>query len=92
MEIYVANLSPFLIILLTHSVFLSLQIQFNSATANFRCSTSRMQLQPISIEQTEIGNSLPCIDLVTLKLDTQHWELPTNQAYICVFMFLYMRL
>lgn len=81
-----ANLSPFLIILLTHSVFLSLQIQFNSATANFRCSTSRMQRQPISIEQTEIGNSLSCIDPVTLKLDTQHWELPTKHAYLSVFV------
>lgn len=62
--------SLFLIILLSFS--LSLQIQFHSATANFRCSFSRMQRQPISMKQTEIGNSLPCIDPVTLRLGTQH--------------------
>lgn len=55
-----------------HSFSLSLQIQYHSATANFRYSPSRMQRQPISIEQTEIGNSLPCIDPVTLRLGTQH--------------------
>lgn len=74
-------------------VFLSLQIQFHSVTANIWCSPSRMHCQPISIEQTEIGNSLPCIDPVTLRLGTQHWELPTNQViygvhvYLCFFLF-----
>lgn len=86
MEMYAANVTPFSNHSAHYWVFLSLQIQFHSATANFRCSLSRMQHQPISIEQTEIGNSLPCIDPVTLKLDTQHRELPTKLVYVCVFV------
>lgn len=42
-----------------------------------------MQRQPISIEQTEIGNSLACIDPVTLKLATQHRR-AANQQSVCV--------
>lgn len=71
-----------------YSVLLSLQIQFHSATANFRCFPSRIQCQPISIEQTEIGNSLPVIDPVTLKLATQTLKAANKASgYACVFLF-----